>query len=242
MNKLIHLLAVTLLALLVGCASSKPEPATAKDALECRSGDSETDLACLRAQNDMLASQNNRLRKVVTRNLGSGSDDAQASSGGPSATAAKSVPQGAGEGGYQVVGRRVMWPVGGNQRNGCEPGYNFDVANRTPLLCEAQSSQAWHRCGDGGVVQRWVRLPNGQSRLADLIPPGQNGHFYFDPLLGGSGRQEVTTRCYAASSVDGFDPRTPLVAVGRAHTDPADMPDTESAYGRHAVITGRDVM
>jgi len=234
--KTTKLLIVALLAVLVGCAKNKPEPATAKDAVECNSGEPEADLACLRSQNDVLASQNKRLRKVVTRTKGTASDDA---SGGQSQAA--SVPQGGNMAGYQVVVRRVMDPIGGNPLNGCQPGYNFDVANRTPLLCESQSSQAWHVCGDGGVVQRWVRLPNGQSRLANLIPPNQNGHFYFDPLLGGSGRQEVTTRCYSASSVDGFDPRTPLVAVGHAHTDPADMPAPDSSYGRHVFIYGEDI-
>ena len=141
----------------------------------------------------------------------------------------------------QAGGGRVIQPIGGNPRNGCLPSYNFAVANRTVLFCEAQASQAWHRCGDGGLVQRWVRLPNGQSRLADLIPPGQNGYYYFDPLLGGTGPQDVTVRCYNASPVDGLDAQTPLFPAGHAHTDRVDMPDTGSSYGRHNLIYPDDV-
>jgi hypothetical protein len=150
------------------------------------------------------------------------------------------VQRSADEIGTQVVMKRVKGPVGGNPRNGCEPGFNLGIANHTPFLCEANASTAFERCGDGLTVLRFVRLPNGAVRPARLIPPRRNGYYYFDPLLGGNGQQDVDVQCYNASSVDGSSPRTPLVAVGHAHTYPAYMPYAD-AWGSTIEVVSSEV-
>jgi hypothetical protein len=244
MNKLTMLISLVVLALLVGCGSAKPAPATAQSAVGCDSGNEEADMSCLRFQNERLARQNKRLSDKRLSELNS-PEEPKGSEGGsgeaPMRTRQPAQSTGLPEG--SVIGYgRVFRPEGDNPLNGVAPGFNFDVANHTDFWCEARSLNTMLPRGDAGTVVRAVMMPNGRTRPANLIPPKSVGRFYFDSLRGGRGPQQVTTVCFGGPSVDGYSALTPLVAVG-THTDSFGMPNVtdRTGFGRNIKIFSSDI-
>ncbi|MCI0479229.1 hypothetical protein L0Y59_01665 [Candidatus Uhrbacteria bacterium] len=217
-----------LLTFVVGCtgsASVRPLGSETPASAECSKLSGEERVACLEfAYPRLIAEREERLAKEKETERGAAGPNGPMPSN-PMSSAAFVPPPGIGFG--RIVGTH-------NPREGCFPSHNYAVVNKTPHFLEVRGGDAMQTCGEdgGSLVLRAVRQGNSGVRPARLVPPGETGYFYFDPLLGGAGKQNIRILAYGASHVDGFSPEAPLIATG-GMMSPNDirMPADESAWG-----------
>lgn len=66
-----------------------------------------------------------------------------------------------------------------NGNHGCQPGRNLSVHNDGDSTYVEVRGDNLRICGGSGIAQMWVSAKNGSVRLANVIPPGAIGTFYF---------------------------------------------------------------
>ncbi|MBU2613439.1 hypothetical protein KJ925_03220 [Patescibacteria group bacterium] len=221
-------LVVTFVVLVMtGCAASA-KVATPSGPVQdgCNVGSLEERLNCMQIQNANLRQE---------RDERLAAEKAMQEAGVPKMPGISERP--AATGPFMPPGTAMSRIVGTyNKREGCYPGHNYGIANKTSHFLEVQGPAAMHPCGDGGLVIRAVRQGNGGTRPAYLVPPGGKGYFYFDPLQGGSGHQSVTVLAYGQSHIDGRSELTPLVATGGRFAPDFVMP-ADDPWGRSTRVT-----
>lgn len=106
-----------------------------------------------------------------------------------------------------------------NGDEGCMPGQNLSIPNESQYYLEVGGTDLRH-CGGEGIVKIWVSLPNGGKRIANVIPPGATGTYYFYPwrevngeIVSTNGRKEYTVKVFDAGSIKGLSASTPAAHI-----------------------------